>query len=132
MRPVIGLLMTITLVSGCYGGVGRKNTVIGGALVEKASGIEKAEVKAADFSRQTSVGGNQTNSSTNDSKMIESIFKGISAIFLAVIGFMKSRISHLAKQNDYLNESRHKYQDLWLMKLDPEFAKIKMEMEGKC
>jgi len=75
----------------------------------------------------------------NDTNLMKSIFAGIVSICLALIGFMKARITALAKRNKYLVDSRIKYQNLWLMKLDPEFAKIKKEMEqnikikdGKC
>jgi hypothetical protein len=62
---------------------------------------------------------------------MKQIFQGLSALFMAVISFLTARIKELAKRAQYLEDSRHKYQDLWLMKLDPEFAKIKMDMEKK-
>lgn len=98
-----------------------------------------ARVQAGyDRSNTETVGRDMIKNTTNDSDLMMQIFQGLSALFLAVIGYMKSRVKALSEQIEslferieYLNDSRHKYQDLWIMKLDPEFAKIKMEMEKK-
>jgi len=93
----------------------------------KISGIDRSvkDIKNISSGRDT------ITKQVNDTKLMKSIFSGIISICLAIIAFMKARLSALSKRNVYLVDSRIKYQNLWLMKLDPEFAKIKKEMENK-
>ena len=82
-----------------------------------------AKIQAGyDRSNTETIGGDKTTTTTNDSDLMRQIFQGLSALFLTVIGFMKAQIRALTKQNHYLSESRHKYQDRWIQTLSPEYA----------
>lgn len=91
-----------------------------------------AKVQAGyDRSVSQNVGRDMTTTTTNDSDLMKQIFQGLSTLFLVVIGFFKARINALAKQNEYLADSRKKYQDRFLKMLSPEYKKLVEEENQK-
>ena len=92
------------------------------AVAKVQAGYDRSQTQAA--------GRDITTVATNDSRLMEQIFKGLSALFLTVIGFMSARIKDLAVENKYLVNSRKKYQDRFLKLLSPEYNKLVGEESG--
>ena len=98
------------------------------AVAKVQAGYDRSQTQAA--------GRDITTTTTNDSRLMEKIFQGLTALFFAIIGILKALLIAANKKEKALNErisyltsSRRKYQDLWIMKLDPQFAKLKKELE---
>ena len=98
------------------------------AVAKVQAGYDRSQTQAA--------GRDITTATTNDSRLMEKIFQGLTALFFAIIGILKALLIAANKKEKALNErisyltsSRRKYQDLWIMKLDPQFAKLKKELE---
>ena len=155
-RYILGLFMITMLSSGCLGwGLGvkgvkgddnsRKNTIIGGALIEKASGIEKAEVKAdmkaevkatgADLSKNTSIGGNQAiNTQGVDMKTLAYIIGAfitlLTTIFTVVLADQKilnMRMMRQLKDKDIIILDLANDQKEILLKIMPLFVLMHSE-----
>jgi len=112
-------------VTGLEARIGKVETNISAqaqAVAKVQAGYDRSQTQAA--------GRDITTTTTNDSRLMEQIFKGLSALFLTVIGFMSARIKDLAVENKYLVNSRKKYQDRFLKLLSPEYNKLVGEESG--
>jgi len=118
-------------VTGLEARIGKVETNISAqaqAVAKVQAGYDRSQTQAA--------GRDITTTTTNDSRLMEKIFQGLTALFFAIIGILKALLIAANKKEKALNErisyltsSRRKYQDLWIMKLDPQFAKLKKELE---
>lgn len=89
----------------------------------QANAVAKVQL-GLDKSNTQNAGRDIIKSTTNDSKLMTQIFQGLSALFLAVLAFLKARVNALAKHNEYLTESRHRYQDRFMRLLSPDYNKL--------
>ncbi|MBA3051895.1 hypothetical protein FP828_03650 [bacterium] len=95
------------------------------SLSLQAQANATAKVQAGiDKSNTQSAGRDIISTENNSTELMLKIFEGVSALFLAMFAFMKARVNVLSKQNEYLTESRKKYQDRFLKLLSPEYEKL--------